>query len=193
MRQRGGGFVVSRTPTRLGPVRSRSRAARAARALDGATPAELETLLAGGPLPRLRSRLAELAACRRYEDAARLRDRIDALAGVLRELAELERLRGAELCLLAPAAEPGFVRAFFVAHGRIGAVRSLPRGAGALVEIRVGMREALSAEASLAPEDADELALLGSFLRRPPPELAVLPLDESRIAAACAHPWPEVA
>ena len=56
------------------------------------------------------------------------------------------------------------------------------------MEIRAGIAEARAAEPSLAPEDADELHLLGSFLRRPPPELAVLALEEAGIAAACDHP-----
>jgi hypothetical protein len=32
------------------------------------------------------------------------------------------------------------------------------------------------AEPTLAPEAADDLLLIGSFLRRPPPELEVIPL-----------------
>ena len=37
-----------------------------------------------------------------------------------------------------------------------------------------------------AGEEIDELLLVGSFMRRPPPELAILPLDAGRIAAAHA-------
>jgi DNA polymerase III epsilon subunit family exonuclease len=193
LRRRGAGFVVSSTPARLGPIRSRRRAERAVRALADASPEEVEALLHGGPLPRLRARLRDLAECLRYEDAARLRDRVDALAAVVRELAELERLRAGELCLLAPAAAEGSLRAFFVARGRVACVRTLPAGGGALVEIRAGIAEARAAEPSLAPEDADELLLLGSFLRRPRPELTALPLEEARIAAACSRPWSKVA
>ena len=36
---------------------------------------------------------------------------------------------------------------------------------------------------SLGAADADELLLIGTFLRRPPPELRVLPLAEVRLAA----------
>jgi DNA polymerase III subunit epsilon len=188
LRRRGDRLVVTSDPTRLGPLRSRRRAALAARALDGASEQELNTLTAGGPLPRLRARLRELAECLRYEDAARLRDRLRALEEVVRALAELERLRAAELCLLVPAREDGFRRAFFVAGGRVGAVRSLPLAAGAILEVRAGIAEARAAGPSLAPEDADELLLVGSFLRRPPPELLVLPFAEARIATACAYP-----
>ena len=193
LKRRGAGFVVTSTPTGLGPIRNRRRAERAARALAGASPEEVDGLLRGGPLPRLRTRLHDLAECLRYEDAARLRDRVQALEALVRELADLERLRTAELCLLVPALQEGSLRAFFVARGRVASARTLPAGGGALVEIRAGIAEAHAAEPSLAPEDADELHLLGSFLRRPPPELVVLALEEAGIAAACDHPWPRVA
>src|SRR4029450_11980285 len=40
------------------------------------------------------------------------------------------------------------------------------------------LAEARSARGAVAPEDADELLLVGSFLRRPPPELEVVRLDD---------------
>jgi DNA polymerase III epsilon subunit family exonuclease len=193
LRRRGERIVVSAEPTPLGPIRSRRRAERAARALDGATAEELDQLLLGGPLPRLRARLRDLADCLRYEDAARLRDGITALEAVVRELRELRRLRSLGLCLLLPAVQDGFRRAVFVAAGHVVAARTLPPGGGALVEIRAGLAEVRAAVPSAAPEDAEELLLLGSFLRRPPPELLVLPLEEASIAAACGHPRREVA
>ena len=178
----------------MGPIRSRRRAELAARALHGATEDELGALLAGGPLPRLRARLRELAEGLRYEDAARLRDRIAALEAVVRELAALERLRAAELCLLAPAARAG-LRESRPSSPAGGSPRraSCPPAAGRQLEIEAGVAEARAAPPSLAPEDADELLLLGSFLRRPPPELTVVPLDAARIARACAHPRSAVA
>jgi DNA polymerase-3 subunit epsilon len=174
LKQKGESFSVTSEPTRLGPIRSRRRAQLAARALAGATPGELALLTAGGPLPRLRAKLRDLSESLRYEDAARLRDRIAALEHVIARLAELERLRSAEICLVVPAVEEGWRRAFFVANGRVAAVRALPRGPGALLELEAGVAEARAATTSLAPEDADELLLVGSFLRRPPPELTVL-------------------
>jgi hypothetical protein len=43
--------------------------------------------------------------------------------------------------------------------------------------------EARRATLSRAPEDADELRLIATFLRRPPPELRLAPLD---VASICA-------
>jgi DNA polymerase III subunit epsilon len=178
LKPKGESFSVTSEPTDLGPIRSRRRAELAARALAGATPGELALLTAGGPLPRLRAKLRDLSESLRYEDAARLRDRIAALEHVIASLAELQRLRTAEICLLVPAVDEGWRRAFFVAHGRVAAVRALPRGPGAALELEAGVAEARAAADSLAPEDADELLLVGSFLRRPPPELTLLRFEE---------------
>jgi DNA polymerase III epsilon subunit family exonuclease len=171
LRRRGDDVVVTTSPTELGPIRSRRRAELAARALRQ------------GSLPDLRARLRDLSDCLRYEDAARLRDRIAALEHVTRELAALRRLRAAELCVLAPAVDEAFVRAFFVAGGRVAAVRAIPRHGGGELEIEAGIAEALAGAVSLAPEDADELLLVGSFLRRPPPELEFVTLDREAILA----------
>jgi DNA polymerase III epsilon subunit family exonuclease len=187
LKQRGDEFVVSKTATELGPIPSRRRAALAARALASATPEERERLLEGGPLPRLRERLAQLAEDFRYEEAARLRDRIDALEHVLSRLGRLEELRTIERCLLAPGLQPGWTKAFFVCGGGICAVRSLPPGGGARLEIDAGLtvcRAARTAPAgSLTPEQAEDLLLLDGFVRRPPPELVVLALQRERILA----------
>jgi hypothetical protein len=96
----------------------------------------------------------------------------------------LERLRRTQACVLVPSREPGFVRAVFVAHGRIVATRSVPRGGGARVEIEAGLAAGAAAETSLAAEDADALLVIDGFLRRPPPELRVAPLDGAAILAA---------
>jgi DNA polymerase-3 subunit epsilon len=174
LKPKGDGLSVTAEPTPLGPIRSRRRAELAARALAGATAGELALLPSGGPLPRLRAKLRDLSDALRYEDAARLRDRISALERVVAGLAELERLRAAELCLLVPALEDGWRKAFFVAGGRIAAARTLPPGPGAALELDSGLAEARAAGASVAPEDADELLLVGSFIRKPPPELTVV-------------------
>ncbi|HEY6031166.1 MAG TPA: hypothetical protein VIU44_11400, partial [Gaiellaceae bacterium] len=91
-------------------------------------------------------------------------------------LAELERLRSLEVCLLAPALEPGFRRAFFVSGGRVCAVRTVPPGAGAALELQAGLAAVRAAPVSFDPEAADELLVVSQFLRRPPPEIEVRPL-----------------
>ena len=183
LRRRGDNVVASSQPSELGPIRSRRRAQLAARALHAD---ELDR--PAQALPRLRRRLADLADARRYEDAARLRDRIEALEQVCRELDRLVRLRAVERCLVAPAVEPGHARAFFVAGGRVAAVRTLPPGSGAHLEIEAGLAAARRALATDEPGDLDELHLVGTFLRRPPPELAIVALEREAILHAVERP-----
>ena len=192
LRRRGEDFVVTKAATQLGPFTSRRRTSLGARALAGSTPEELEVLLQGGPLPRLRARLSHLAESLRYEEAARLRDRIQALEHVVERLRRLERLRSLELCLIAPAIDACKRKAFFVCGGGVCAVRSLPQGPEAEVEIEAGLALCRSAregaEEHLTPEQAEDLLLVDGFVRRPPPELTVLPQDADRIKERLARP-----
>src|SRR5262249_38062856 len=162
-------------------------ASLAARALCSCTADELDRLLEGGPLPRLRARLGQLAENLRYEEAARLRDRIEALEQVVERLRRLERPRGLGLCLIPPAAKPGWRKAFFVCAGRACATRSLPPGAGARLEINAGLTLCRLARENAAERltltEAEDLLVLDGFARRPQPELAVLPLDAGQITA----------
>ncbi len=186
LRRRGGDFVVTKTPTELGPLGSRRQAALAAGALSAATPDELERLLDGGPLPRLRQHLLDLSENLRYEQAARLRDRIAALEHVLERLRRLEQLRATSACLIAPSLTPGWRKAFFVHGGEIGAIRSLPPGHGARLEVNAGLaivRHAPPRAGPLTAAQAEDMLLVDGFARRPPPELAVLPLDREEIVA----------
>src|SRR3954454_15342171 len=118
---RGDRVVLTKTPTSHGPLKSGRRAELVARALE---PDELAR--PRNALPRLRRKLATHAEALRYEDAARLRDRIAAVEAVAAELERLQRLRATELCVLAPAAEQGLRRIFFVARGRVAATRTVP-------------------------------------------------------------------
>jgi DNA polymerase-3 subunit epsilon len=184
LRRRGEDFVVTKTPTELGPIGSRRQAALAARALAGATQDELEELLAGGPLPRLRQRLAHLAESLRYEEAARLRDRLEALEQILERLRRLEHARTLDACLIAPALEPGWRKAFFARAGVLCAVRTLPPGPGARLELNAGLAIARRVPAERAPltgGQAEDLILLESFILRPTPELTVAPLDGEQL------------
>src|SRR5919201_594793 len=188
LRRRGTSLVCTQTPSPLGPLKSRARARLACRALDGASDAEL-----GDPalaLPRLRAKLRDLAECRRYEDAARLRDRVEALEWLVRTARRVERLRRLQACVLVPALAAGFVRTYFVAEGRIAAARLLPPGDGARVEIAAGLatvpEPSQVTDCYLEAESLDDLMLVGTFLRRPPPELRVARLDVDDILRSAA-------
>jgi DNA polymerase III subunit epsilon len=176
--RRGDRWAVVSEPGSFGPLKSKRRAQLAARALDGFEGDDL-----AAALPGQRTRLRRLARDQRFEDAARLRDRISALQEVVERVAELERLRGASLCILAPARETGYRRAFFVAGGRT-TVRTLAQGPAGKLEVEAGLAEAAGAGLSLAPEDADELLVIAGFLRRPGPELRIVSLDATEIFAA---------
>jgi DNA polymerase-3 subunit epsilon len=187
LRPRGDELIVTRTPTELGPIGSRRQAALAARALAGATPEELEQLPADGPLPRLRERLGHLTECLRYEEAARLRDRIQALERVLERLRRLEDARALDACLIAPALTAGWRKAFFVRGGVLCAVRTLPPGPGTRLELNSGLavaRRIVPERKPLTGGEAEDIILLESFIRRPPPELTVLPLDDERLLSS---------
>jgi DNA polymerase-3 subunit epsilon len=163
LERRGEEFVVTKKATPLGPIPSRRRAALAARAL---TVASAEDPF-GDALPRLRKKLAHLADNLRYEEAARLRDRIEALEHVVERLRRLERLRALEACLVVPALEPGRQKVFVVSGGEVSG--PLDRG-----EVEAARGQAAP---TLTPEQAEELLLMEQFVRRPPPEVAVLPLE----------------
>ncbi len=59
-----------------------------------------------------------------------------------------------------------------------------PIGVAGRLELEAGIAEARLAEPSFAPEHADELLVVASFLKRPGPELRVVPLDAEEILAA---------
>ena len=178
LERRADRWAVVSSPTRFGPIASKRRAQLAARALGDFDGDDISSVL-----PALRAKLPRLARDLRFEDAARLRDRVAALDEVAARVDELDRLRAQELCVLAPAREPAFWRAFFVARGRVTA-RSVPRGAAGRLEIEAGLAAAANGELSLAPEDAADLLVVAGFLRRPPPELRIVGLRVAEILAA---------
>jgi len=173
LRRRGEGWIVSEKPGGMGPLTGRKQARLAARALNGFERPE-------EALASLRRRLQSHVESLRYEDAARVRDRIAALEQVAERARELERLRALDVWLVVPAVEDGFRRAFLVSGGRVAAERMLPPGAGARVELDAGLA---AARLHAGGDDgADELLLVGSFLRRPPPELEVVQAGVRRAA-----------
>ncbi len=179
LRRRGARWVCGPEPTPHGPVSGRGLARRAAQALDGFDGDD-----PGCALPALRLRLARLADSLRYEDAARLRDRITALEHAVERIEDVRKLRSLRACLVVPAVEPRMMRAIFVA-GAVVARRTVPFGGGGRLEVEAGLLETQGvAPATLEGAAVDELLLLATFLRRPPPELRVTALDRDAILAA---------
>src|SRR2546421_747676 len=173
LRRRGDTVVCSVKPSPIGPLKSRARARLAARALRAE-----EADHPDAALPRLRARVRDPVECRRFEDAGRLRDRIAAVEDVVRTVRRLERVRSTSCCVIVPSTEPGFARGIFVASGRVADVRTL----AGRIEVEAG----LAATRRPGPEEIDELLLIGTFLRRPPPELRVAPLDAGSILKQAA-------
>src|SRR6266404_595446 len=169
LRRRGDSVVCSSQPTELGPIKSRRRAQLAARALQGV---EWETL--DDALPKLRTKLKRLAHDLRFEDAARLRDRLEALEDVAREVDRMRRFRELEVCVVAPGEQDGSRRAFWIAKGQVVDARPFTGPSG--LEWQAGLAAVARATPTLSPEAADDLLTVASFLRRPPPELEVIAL-----------------
>jgi len=172
LRRRGDSVVCSSQPGELGPLSSRRTGQLAARALQGV---EWETL--EDALPRLEEKLRRLARDLRFEDAARLRDRIAALESAVREVQRMRRLRELSVCLVVPGEQEGTRRGIYVAKGQVVCTRPFIGPSG--VEWQAALADVARAEPTLAPEAADDLRVLASFIRRPPPELTVIPLAHS--------------
>jgi excinuclease UvrABC nuclease subunit len=178
LRRRGDSVVCSSQPNELGPIKSRRRAQLAARALQGV---EWETI--DDALPKLRAKLGRLARDLRFEDAARLRDRIEALEDVAREIHRMQQLRTMAVCIVVPGDQEGSRRSFWVAKGQV--VDRRPFAGMHGLEWQAGLAAVARASSTLAPEAADDLLTVASFIRRPPPELEVISLAHlSRGAAA---------
>jgi hypothetical protein len=128
-------------------------------------------------LPKLRAKLVRLARDLRFEDAARLRDRIAALEEAARDIDRMRRLRGMAVCLVVPGERDGTRRGVFVAKGQVVCIRPFHGTTG--LEWQAGLAAIDRAEPTLAAEAADDLRVLASFIRRPPPELTVIRLADS--------------
>jgi excinuclease UvrABC nuclease subunit len=177
LRRRGDSVVCSSQPSELGPIKSRRRAQLAARALQGV---EWETL--DDAVPKVRAKLKRLARDLRFEDAARLRDRLEALEDVARQVQRMQRLRGLEVCVVAPGAHDGSRRGFWIAKGQVVDARPFTGRSG--LEWQAGLAAVARAEPTLTPEAADDLLTVATFIRRPPPELEVIALAHLQRGAA---------
>ena len=160
LRRRGAGWCVTDAPGPYGPLKSRRARPPRPAALDG---------WEGSPRRRCR-RSAPSCGGSRPTSASRTRRGCatgsPALEEVVAALAELERLRALELCLLVPAARGG-LPARLLRHRRPRRGRALAPGRRARVESsRRAWPPPPAPTPSLRPADADELLLIGSFLRR---------------------------
>jgi DNA polymerase III epsilon subunit family exonuclease len=184
LERRGDGVVCSSRPTEFGPIKSRRRAQLAARALQG-----IEWQRPDDALPALRAKLKRLARDLRFEDAGRLRDRIDALEDVGRELERLRRLRDLAVCLVVPGEAEGSRRGFYVAKGQVVCARPFAGRQG--LEWQAGLAAVARAAPTLGPAAADDLLVVASFVRHPPPELEVirLPGEARPVGAPTLPSW----
>jgi DNA polymerase III epsilon subunit family exonuclease len=153
LHRRGERVVVSRLPSRYGPLRRRAHAQRAAQALKGCTAEEFDNLLDGMTLERLRHRLAGLIEPDQEIEARYFRRRVGSLERVIAQLNRLERLKRLDLQIVAGG------ETYLVSGGRV---------------FRPGEERASTPHVDA--DDLDALMAVASFLREPPPELAIEPL-----------------
>jgi hypothetical protein len=76
-----------------------------------------------------------------------------------------------------PGEHEGTRRGIYVAKGQVVCIRPFIGSSG--VEWQAALADVARAEPTLAPEAADDLRVLATFIRRPPPELTVIPLAHS--------------
>jgi DNA polymerase III epsilon subunit family exonuclease len=158
LHRRGGRVVLSAAPSPFGPLRRKADARRAAQALRGCSPEELDALLDGTTPERLREQVSAAVEIGHELEARRLMRRLASLDRVAGELARVERVRRLALCLLVPGG------AYVVQGGRVTRHDDL---AGLTREPVPAVIEA---------DRLDELLVALSFLDSPPPELTVIPL-----------------
>jgi DNA polymerase III subunit epsilon len=136
----------------------------------------------------LRARMVALGEQRRYEQAAELRDRLEALESVRLRLARLRRAVAVSGVLLAADVDRRFVQAFACAGGRVVGRRRLPRSGGAQLECRpllASLELALAAKrAPLAADQADSARLITAAFARPGRDVTAIPLAIDRLDTA---------
>jgi DNA polymerase-3 subunit epsilon len=134
----------------------------------------------GTAVAGLRARMAALAEQRRFEQAAELRDRLEALESVRLRLARLRRAAAVTGVLLAADVDRRFVQAFACTRGRVVARRRLPRAGGAQLECQpllAALRLALTAPVvPLATDQADAARLIAAAFARPGRDVIAIPL-----------------
>jgi DNA polymerase-3 subunit epsilon len=142
----------------------------------------------GSAAATLRARMVALGEQHRYEQAAELRDRLEALESVRLRLARLRRSAAVGGVLLAADVDRRFVQAFACAGGRVVGRRRLPRSGGAQLECRpllAALRLAFEARPGpLATDHADAARLITAAFARPGRDVAAIPLAPDRLDGA---------
>jgi len=132
--------------------------------------------------------IAQLSADCRFEEAAGLRDRLDALDGVRRTLQRLRRAAARTGVLLAADLDARFVNAFACSGGRVVARRRLPRAGDGLLECRplaAALVEAASTPAApLAPDQAEAARVIAAAFARPGRDVVAVPLSPPQLERA---------
>jgi hypothetical protein len=136
-------------------------------------------------------RMATLGADQRFEEAAQLRDQLEALERVRTALGRLRAAAARTGVLLAADMDDRFVQAFACAGGRVVARRRLPRAGDAALEcapLIAPLRAALAARpAPLRPDQADVAHLISAAFARPGRSVVAVPLGADAMPSAAAH------
>jgi DNA polymerase III subunit epsilon len=135
----------------------------------------------GAELAAIRKRMAALSADRRFEQAAELRDQLDALESVRRSLARLDRAAARRGVVLAADLDDRFVQAFACAGGRVVGRRRIPRAGDGALEI-APLAASLAAAATgprgpLEPDQADVAHIIAAAFARPSRDIAVVKIE----------------
>jgi excinuclease UvrABC nuclease subunit len=145
----------------------------------------------GTAVSGLRTRMAALGADRRFEEAAQLRDQLEALERVRSALGRLRAAAARSGVLLAADMDDRFVQAFACAGGRVVARRRLPRAGDAALEcapLVAPLRSALeSRPVPLRPDQADVAHVIAAAFARPGRSVVAVPLSADAVASAATH------
>jgi DNA polymerase-3 subunit epsilon len=145
----------------------------------------------GTAVSGLRMRMAALGADQRFEEAAQLRDQLEALERVRTALGRLRAAAARTGVLLAADMDDRFVQAFACAGGRVVARRRLPRAGDAALEcapLIAPLRAALAARpAPLRPDQADVAHLISAAFARPGRSVVAVSLGPDAITSAATH------
>ena len=176
LHRQGGRVILSRVPSRFGPLRQPLEARRAARALKGCGAAEFEGLLDGDPLPRLRAELARQSLDAHELALRRSRRELEALERLVVQLNQLDQLRQLTACVVAPALDPGELDVHIICGGELLVERmSCAAASPARLAARLKVLAGRVPPPAIAADRVDELLVVSSFIVRTPPELRVLP------------------